>query len=167
MLARAAAVEAASEHPVAAAIVAAARQRDLPIRDVTDFANEPGVGVSGVVDGARVTVSRAGSIGRGRSAGAEPAQPGTEVDVAWDGRVRGVLRLADAVKPTSAAAIAELNAMGITAVLLTGDSAAVAQRVAAEVGIAAADVIAGVLPTGKAEVITRLAGRGQTGRDGR
>jgi Cu+-exporting ATPase len=158
VLARAAAVEAASEHPVAAAIVTAARQRDLPVLDVTDFANEPGVGVSGVVDGVRVTVSRAEPLAGVDLLG---SAPGTEVDVAWDGRVRGGLRLADAVKPTSAAAIAELTKMGITSVLLSGDNAAVAQQVAAEVGIAGADVIAGVLPTGKAEVITRLQAQGK------
>ena len=159
VLARAAAVEAASEHPVAAAIVAAARERGLTVEAVTEFANEPGTGVAGLVDGTRVTVSRLGSI-----AGVDlltPPQPGTAVEVAWDGRVRGVIRLSDAVKPTSAAAIAELTAMGITAVLLTGDSAAVAHRVADEVGIAPAEVIAGVLPTEKAAVVRRLQGEGR------
>ena len=159
LLARAAAVEAASEHPVAAAIVDAARERGLTVEAVTEFANEPGTGVAGLVDGTRVTVARLGSI-----AGVDlltPPQPGTAVEVAWDGRVRGVIRLSDAVKPTSAAAVAELTAMGITAVLLTGDSAAVAQRVAAEVGIAPADVIAGVLPTEKADVIRRFQGEGR------
>ena len=79
----------------------------------------------------------------------------------WDDRVRGVIRLSDAVKPTSAAAIAELTAMGIRPVLLTGDSAAVAHRVADEVGIARADVIAGVLPTEKAAVVQRLQSEGR------
>jgi P-type Cu+ transporter len=159
LLARAAAVEAASEHPVAAAIVAAARERGFAIPEVTDFVNEPGVGVSGVVDGVRVTVSREGSI-RGVDLLAPPPV-GTGVEVAWDGRVRGVIRLTDTVKPSSAAAIAELIGMGITPVLLTGDTAAVARQVADEVGIARADVIAGVLPSEKAEVIKRLQAEGK------
>ena len=159
VLARAAAVEAASEHPVATAIVTAARDRGLTVAPVTDFVNEPGVGVSGVVDAVRVTVARQGSI-----AGVDllsPAEPGTAVEVAWDGQVRGVIRLADAVKPTSAAAIAELRAMGVTPMLLTGDSAAVARSVAAEVGIEAGDVVADVLPTGKAAVVQRLQASGR------
>ncbi|CAN5561193.1 heavy metal translocating P-type ATPase [soil metagenome] len=159
LLARAAAVEAASEHPVAAAIVAAARERGLVIPEVTDFANEPGIGVSGVVDGVRVTVSREGSI-KGVDL-LTPPSVGTGVEVAWDGRVRGVIRLTDSVKSSSAAAIAELIGMGITPVLLTGDNAAVAQQVADEVGIARADVIAGVLPSDKAEVIKRLQAEGR------
>lgn len=150
VLARAAAVESASEHPVAAAIVAAARQRGLAVPAVRDFANDPGTGVSGVVDGVRVQVSRF-SDDDGR----------TSVAVTWDGTRRGVLRLVDAVKPTSAEAIAELKAMGITPVLLTGDNPAVAARVAAEVGIKPGDVIAGVLPSQKADEITRLQGEGR------
>jgi Cu+-exporting ATPase len=150
VLGRAAAVEAASEHPVAAAIVGAARVRGLAVVPVTDFANDPGTGVSGVVDGTIVTVAKAAdSDGR------------TSVVVAWGGLERGVIRLADAIKPTSAEAIAELKAMGITPMLLTGDNAAVAARVAAEVGIAAADVIAGVLPSEKAATISALQARGR------
>jgi Cu+-exporting ATPase len=84
----------------------------------------------------------------------------TSVAVSWDGQERGVIRLADAVKPTSAAAIAELKAMGITPVLLTGDNQAVAARVAAEVGIAPSDVIAGVLPSEKADAIAALQAQG-------
>jgi Cu+-exporting ATPase len=150
VLARAAAVESASEHPVAAAIVAAARERGLTIPAVSDFVNEPGTGVHGVVDGLLVRVQRA-SDDDGR----------TSVAVSWDGAQHGVIRLVDAVKPTSAGAIAELTAMGITPVLLTGDNAAVAARVAAEVGIAAGDVIAGVLPSEKADAIQRLQGQGR------
>ena len=150
VLGRAAAVEAASEHPVAAAIVGAARARGLAVAPVTDFVNDPGTGVSGVVDGTIVTVARAAdSDGR------------TSVVVGWGGLERGVIRLADAIKPTSAEAIAELKAMGITPMLLTGDNAAVAARVAAEVGIAAADVIAGVLPSEKAATISALQARGR------
>jgi len=150
VLARAAAVESASEHPVAAAIVALARERGVPIPPVTDFANEPGTGVRGMVDGVAVRVARA-SESDGR----------TSVAVSWEGRERGVIRLADAVKPTSAEAIAELKSMGITPMLLTGDNQAVAARVAAEVGIAAQDVIAGVLPSEKAGAVRRLQAQGR------
>lgn len=153
VLSRAAAVESASEHPVAAAIVAAARGRGVNVPPVTEFANEPGTGVRGVVGGigVRVTRSEAGQVRDGR----------TTVTVSWEGRERGTIRMADAVKPTSAAAIAELRAMGITPILLTGDNEAVAARVAAEVGIAADDVIAGVLPSQKADVISRLQNAGR------
>ncbi|WP_313673336.1 heavy metal translocating P-type ATPase [Mycolicibacterium sp.] len=152
VLARAAAVESASEHPVAAAIVAQARARGLDIAAVSDFANEPGTGVHGVVDGVVVRVARAvASDGR------------TSVAVSWGAQnvERGVIRLADAVKPTSAAAIAELRAMGITPILLTGDNAAVADRVAADVGIAPQDVIAGVLPSQKADAVKKLQAQGR------
>jgi P-type Cu+ transporter len=161
VLAMAAAVEAASEHPVAAAIVAAARGRGFAIPEVTGFVNEPGVGVSGAVRGTRVTVSREGSIAGSDLLTALLPQAGTGVQVAWDGHVRGVIRLADTVKPSSAAAVAELIAMGITPMLLTGDTATVAQQVADEVGIARADVIAGVLPSGKADVIKALRAEGK------
>ncbi|MCI4673569.1 heavy metal translocating P-type ATPase [Candidatus Mycolicibacterium alkanivorans] len=150
VLARAAAVESASEHPVAVAVVAAARERGLAVAAVSDFVNEPGTGVHGVVDGLTVRVARA-SDDDGR----------TSVGVSWDGSERGVIRLVDAVKPTSADAIAELKSMGITPVLLTGDNAAVAARVATEVGIAPGDVIAGVLPSEKADAIKRLQDQGR------
>jgi Cu+-exporting ATPase len=150
VLRRAAAVEAASEHPVAAAVVTAAQERGLTLVPVTDFVNDPGTGVSGMVDGTAVRVTRAAdSDGR------------TSVEVSWGGARRGVIRLADAIKPTSAEAIAELKALGITPMLLTGDNQAVAARVAAEVGIAAADVIAGVLPSQKADAISALQARGR------
>ena len=150
VLTRAAAVEAASEHPVAAAIVTAARERGLRLAPVTDFVNDPGSGVSGAVDGTAVRVTRAAdSDGR------------TSVEVSWGGARRGVIRLADTIKPTSAEAIAELKALGITPMLLTGDNQAVAARVAAEVGIASSDVIAGVLPSQKADAISALQARGR------
>jgi Cu+-exporting ATPase len=154
VLARGAAVEAASEHPVAAAIVTAARERGLRLAPVTDFANDPGTGVSGVVDGTVVRVART-------SDAAADSDGRTSVEVSWGTVRRGVIRLADAVKPTSAEAIAELKAMGITPMLLTGDNQAVAARVAAEVGIAASDVIAGVLPAQKADAISALQARGR------
>ena len=145
----AAALEAASEHPVAAAIVSHARSRGVPIGVVADFVSEPGTGVRGTVDGVAVRVERAAdSDGR------------TSVAVSSGGRRRGVIRLADAVKPSSAEAIAELKAMGLTPVLLTGDNESVARRVAGEVGIAEDDVIAGVLPSQKADAIAALQAAG-------
>lgn len=151
VLARAAAVESASEHPIAAAVVAAANAGGLQIAAVTEFTSRPGHGVSGVVDGVRVEVTRA----------AVAHQTGTAVDVSWDGQVRGTVTLTDTVRPTSAAAVAELKAMGITPVLLTGDGAAVARTVAGEVGIDPADVIADVLPAEKAEAVKRLQAQGR------
>lgn len=150
VLALAAAVEAASEHPVAAAVVQAAHERGLVLSAVTDVVNDPGVGVHGVVDGRVVQLARADD-GDGR----------TSFAVHQDGSCRGVIRLVDAVKPSSAAAIAELKNMGVTPMLLTGDHPAVAARVAHEVGIAADDVIAGVLPARKAEVIAQLQAQGR------
>ncbi|HEY0808395.1 MAG TPA: heavy metal translocating P-type ATPase [Pseudonocardiaceae bacterium] len=161
VLARAAAVESASEHPVAAAIVAAAHARGLAPRNGPEgFVNRPGTGVVGVVDGVEVAVSRAGSLA-GVDLLATTARQ-TAVEVAWGGQLRGVITLADRIKPGSAAAIADLKSMGITAMLLTGDSAAVAQQVADAVGIAPADVIAGMLPTEKANAIKRLQAQGRT-----
>ncbi len=161
VLVRAAAVESASEHPVAAAIVAAAHARGLAPRSGPErFVNDPGTGVVGVVDGVEVAVSRAGSL-----AGVDllaPTARQTAVQVAWGGQLRGVITLADRIKPDSAAAIADLKTMGITPMLLTGDSAAVAQQVADAVGIARADVIAGVLPTEKADAVKRLQAQGRT-----
>jgi P-type Cu+ transporter len=113
-----------------------------------------------VVDGVEVAVSRAGSL-----AGVDllaPASHQTAVQVPWGGQVRGVITLADRIKPGSAAVIADLKSMGITPMLLTGDSAAVAQQVADAVGIAPADVIAGVLPTEKADAVKRLQAQGRT-----
>ncbi len=151
VLARAAAVESGSEHPIAAAIVAGAKAAGVPIGRVAEFASRPGHGVTGVVDGVRVEVTRS----------AAAHETGTAVEVSWDGRARGTITLTDTVRPTSAAAVAELKAMGITPVLLTGDGAAVARKVAGEVGIDPADVIADVLPADKADAVKSLQARGR------
>src|SRR4051794_26677880 len=150
----AAAVEAASEHPVARAIVAAAPE--VPAVDA--FGNLAGVGVSGVVDGRTVQVGRSTLF-----ADVPFAAPdrGTAVFVGWDGRAHGMLVVADTVKPTSRQAVRDLRALGLRPILLTGDNEAVARAVAAEVGIAAADVIAGVLPAGKVDVVKRLQADGR------
>jgi P-type Cu+ transporter len=173
LLRYAGAVESASEHPVAAAIVAGARARlgdPLPMADVSDFSAHAGQGASAVADGHAVLVGRAGWLTgqwalvippplAARATVAERTGQ-TVTFVAWDGAVRGVLIVADAVKPTSAEAVARLRAMGLHPVLLTGDNERAARAVAASAGID--DVIAGVLPSGKVEAIRRLQAQGRT-----
>jgi len=164
------AVEDASEHPVAAAIAAGASERlgaDLPA--VTEFASHRGLGVSGVVDGHAVVVGRADwletewaqRIPAGLAARAADAERAgqTAVFAGWDGQVRGVLVVSDTIKPTSPLAIARLRDMGLRPVLLTGDNERAARTVANAVGID--EVVAGVLPAGKADVIQQLQDRGR------
>ena len=147
------AVEDASEHPIARAIADGAREQgDLP--QVDDFRATAGHGVEGTVDGRQVTVGRpTGEVDR--------AAGHTVVEVSWDGEVRGWLSVADAVKPTSAEAVRLFRELGLRPILLTGDHEAVALSVAAEVGIDAADVIAGVLPADKVDVVKRLQAEGR------
>ncbi len=169
LLRLAGAVEDASEHPVAAVIAAAARDAgDGRLPAVTDFANARGLGVSGVVNGRLVAVGRSQWLTRAwdmklpaalaERAGHAEAAGKTVVFGGWDGAVRGFLAVADTVRPTSAAAIARLTAMGLRPVLLTGDNERAARAVAAAVGIG--EVIAGVLPEGKLSAIRRLQGDG-------
>jgi len=157
VLRRAAAVEAASEHPIGRAIVAAAP--DVPA--VTGFGSDTGVGVHGVVEGHDVVVGRRPEVPAqlAEATAAAEREGRTAVPVGWDGAVRGVLLVADTVKPTSARAVEELRALGLHPVLLTGDNAAAARSVAAEVGID--DVIAGVLPEGKVAAVRRLQDEGR------
>ena len=156
LLALAAAVEAASEHPIAKAVVAAARERGLVVAAVDDFRSEAGVGASGTVEGQLVQVGRAPTDdGHAEHAAA------TLIAVTVDGEVHGTIAVADTVKETSAAAIARLRRLGLRPWLLTGDRQATAEAVAAEVGIDPANVIAGVLPDGKVAEITRLQGEGR------
>lgn len=163
------ALESASEHPIARAVGDAAADRFGGLPEVEDFTNVEGLGVQGVlVDG---NTSRAVLVGRPTlladwsqhlseklQRAFEQAQKsgGTAIAVGWDGKARGIVVVADAVKPTSAQAIAELRKLGLRPILLTGDNAAVAHTVAAEVGIDEADVIADVLPTDKVDVVERL-----------
>ncbi len=136
------AVEAASEHPIAQAVAKAARAEVGALPAVERFRNEPGVGVTGVVDGHEVAVGR--NDGR--------------IEVSWDGLARANLEVRDTVKPTSAEAIRELKELGLTPVLLTGDSNETAERVAREVGIER--VLAEVYPDDKVREITRLQEQG-------
>ncbi|WP_344559772.1 HAD-IC family P-type ATPase, partial [Kitasatospora saccharophila] len=127
------ALEHASEHPIAQAVATAARERlgDLPA--VEDFRNRPGLGVQGTVDGRTVLAGRAVLLDTPlppalAAAGTAAERAGrTAIAVGWDGTARAVLEVADAVKPSSAEAIAELRALGLRPVLLTGDNRLVAQ----------------------------------------
>ncbi|HET7386483.1 MAG TPA: heavy metal translocating P-type ATPase [Nocardioidaceae bacterium] len=166
------ALEHASEHPIARAIADAAAERAGVLPAVADFANIDGLGVCGTVDGHAVLVGRPRLLAdRSQplpdeltSAVARAAEQGrTAVAVGWDGRARGVLVVADSVKPTSAEAVSRLRGLGLTPVLLTGDHAAVAGAVAAEVGIDPGPdtVIAEVLPADKVDVVARLQEQGR------
>ena len=132
------AVEDASEHPIAQAIVRAARREVTALPSVSNFTSRPGLGVVGEVERHRVEVGR-GSDG---------------VTVAWDGVPRATLVVRDTTKPTSAEAISELKRLGLTPVLLTGDRRATAEEIAREVGIE--QVLAEVFPEEKAAEVKRL-----------
>ncbi|MGN2362281.1 heavy metal translocating P-type ATPase [Streptomyces luridiscabiei] len=165
------ALEHSSEHPIAQAVAAGAVDRlggaTLPTPE--DFANIPGLGVQGVVDGHAVLVGRPRLLADAgidlppelAAALAESQEQGrTAVAVAWDGEAHGVLGVADAVKDGSAAAVAQLRALGLRPVLLTGDNRAVADAVAREVGID--EVYAEVMPEGKVGVVKRLQAEGRS-----
>ncbi|WP_371101703.1 heavy metal translocating P-type ATPase [Streptomyces sp. PU_AKi4] len=165
------ALEHASEHPVARAIAAGAADRVGTLPAPEDFANLPGLGVQGVVDGHAVLVGREKLLaewamelpaGLARAKADAEAAGRTAIAVAWDGEARAVVEVADAVKDTSAEAVTRLRALGLTPVLLTGDNKAVAGSVAAEVGIAAEHVIADVMPEDKVDVVKRLQNEGRS-----
>ncbi|MBS4727938.1 copper-translocating P-type ATPase [Mycobacterium sp. SM1] len=162
------ALEDASEHPIGRAITKVARQQlgDLPT--VERFASLEGLGVQGVVDGHAVVVGRprlleqrsqhlpetlARPIRQAQAAGQ------TAIAVAWDDKPRGVLVVADAIKPTSKEAVAQLRALGLTPIMLSGDNEAAARTIAAQVGID--HVIAEVLPQDKVDVVKRLQADGK------
>ncbi|MEZ5411129.1 MAG: heavy metal translocating P-type ATPase [Acidimicrobiales bacterium] len=171
VLALAGALEAASEHPIGRAITAAARDAapatgGLAVPD--GFTNRAGLGVEGTVEGRRVVVGRRPLLEE-RALSVPPeldrareqaeAEGRTAVLVAWHGQARGLMAVADTLKPTSGTAVARLRALGLTPVLITGDNEAAARAVAAEVGIS--EVHAGVLPAGKVDVIRRLQSEGR------
>ncbi|HYN72344.1 MAG TPA: heavy metal translocating P-type ATPase [Nakamurella sp.] len=166
------ALENDSEHPIAQAIAAGATERTGDLPRAEGFAAVAGLGVQGVVDGHAVVVGRPQLLADWSLTlpaelemawAAAQARGRTVVAVAWDGRPRGILTVADAVKPTSAQAIRELRGLGLTPILLTGDNPTVARSVADEVGIDVGPdtVIAGVLPAEKVEVIKRLQAAGR------
>jgi Cu+-exporting ATPase len=170
LLRLAGALEDASEHPVAAAVADGARERVGELPPVESFVSTQGLGVHGMVDGRAVAAGRVSWLAQ------EWAQPlGTDLDqarrdaesagrtviaVGWDGAARGLLVVADTVKPTSAQAISELRGLGLRPVLLTGDNAAAARAIAAEVGIDPGDVVAEVLPADKVAKVADLQARG-------
>ncbi|MEU6731823.1 heavy metal translocating P-type ATPase [Streptomyces physcomitrii] len=169
LLRLAGAVEHASEHPVARALAAGAAERTGALPPVTEFGSLAGLGVHGTVEGHRVLVGRPGLLGQEgvtlpkaltEAAGQAERDGRTAVAVAWDGAARGLLTVADTVKETSAEAVRELRALGLTPVLLTGDNRAVAESVAREVGIT--EVVAEVLPEDKVAAVRRLKEEGRT-----
>jgi Cu+-exporting ATPase len=143
ILGLAGAVEQASEHPVAQAVARAAEDEVGALPDVRDFRNLPGIGVRGVVDGHEVEVARRGGV----------------ITVSWEGELRATLTVEDTIKPTSGEAVAQLKALGLTPVLLTGDAVATAERIGAEVGIER--VIAEVMPHEKVSVVRDLQAEGE------
>ncbi|TQM57942.1 heavy metal translocating P-type ATPase [Humibacillus xanthopallidus] len=162
------ALEDHSEHPVAQAIAKGATAALGALPSTEDFVNIEGLGVQGIVDGHAVLVGRPRLLKQWaqelppelEAAMASAEKSGqTAVAVAWDGRARGVIAVADAVKPTSEQAIRQLKALGLTPVLLTGDNQTVARAVAAAVGID--EVIAEVLPADKVAVVKRLQEHGK------
>ena len=168
VLRTAGALEDASEHPIAQAIARAARDEAGALPAVESFTNREGLGVEGVVDGHRVQVGRPALLadwsvevptGLDAARHAAEAAGQTAVLVASDGEARGLFAVADAVKPTSAEAVASLRALGLRPLLLTGDNAATARAVAAAVGID--EVVAEVLPADKVDVVRRLQDEGR------
>jgi P-type Cu+ transporter len=167
LLRLAGALELASEHPVAQAIAAAAQRELGELPPVEAFQSHPGLGTEGQIEGRAIVAGRPSLLAqRGLELSAEldelraaaQALGQTVIAAGWDGAVRGLIVVADAARPSSAAAVAELRALGLRPVLLTGDNAATASAIAAEVGID--EVIADVLPAGKAAVIRRLQAEG-------
>ncbi len=171
VLAHAGAVEAASEHPIARAITAAARAQVPTLPSVADFTSVGGLGAHGMVDGHLVLVGRPALLEQrsrplpedlARSKELAEAGGATAVAVALDDQAVAIVVLTDTVKPSSAAAVAQLRALGLTPILLTGDNEAVARCVADQVGIDPADVIAGVLPADKVRAVQQLQSGGRT-----
>jgi Cu+-exporting ATPase len=161
------AVEDASEHPIAQAIAAGAKEKFGSLPQIEGFVNAEGLGASGVVDGTRVLIGRAQHFADHGSEVSEALlalrdrverEGSTAVLAGWDGHARGVLGVGDTVKPSAREAVRELISLGLRPILLTGDNETVARAVAAEVGID--EVVAGVLPKGKVEVVSRLQAEG-------
>jgi len=168
LLRHAGAVEQASEHAVAAAITSAGTAETGPLPQAERFTALPGLGARGTVGGLGVVIGRAALFTeRGIEVPPDLArvcqaweQAGhTTVLIGWDGTVRGAVAVADTVKPSAAAAVAELRGLGLHPILLTGDNEATARAVAAATGID--EVIAGTLPSAKADVIRDLQERGR------
>jgi P-type Cu+ transporter len=166
VLALAAAVEHASEHPLAQAVVQGARDRGITIGDVAQFKSVTARGVQGKVDGHHVLIGNRALLDESGVDGLEAlddaladleAQGRTAVLVARDGAAVGIVAVADAIKADSKRAVRAMHDLGLTVVMVTGDNARAAQAVADEVGID--EVLAGVLPEGKVDEIRKLQDR--------
>lgn len=185
LLAYAASAEAGSEHPIASAIVAGAKTTGIDLEPTTDFEAVRGQGATALVGGERVFVGRdkwvMGELAAAHGEGgallsigspmptevsaqldAAEASGRTAIVVAWRGLIRGVVAVSDTIKPSSAAAIAELRELGLRPLLLSGDNSRAAAAVAAEVGIAASDVMAPVTPEGKIDAVEQLQAQGHS-----
>ena len=163
----AASVERASEHPLALAVVAAARERDLPLSEVSEFDSPTGKGVVGVVDGRRIALGNARFLGelginvRPLEAESERLrhEGATAIFLAVEGKPAAVLAIADPVKPTTPDALAALAEEGVRVVMLTGDNKTTAEAVAKRLGIA--EIEAEVLPDQKSAVVEKLRKEGR------
>lgn len=163
------AIEAASEHPVAAALCVRARERWSDLPEVADFLSFAGQGAAGVVEGRAVAIGRLEWLA---SAWAMPVPPAmdealgqarergnTLVGIGWEGRLVGAIAVADTVKDSSTTAILGLRRLGLEPMLLTGDNASAAEDVAGQVGVDR--VVSGVLPSGKVKAIADLQSQGR------
>jgi Cu+-exporting ATPase len=170
MLALGAAVEQGSEHPVGRAIAKAGVGAGAgELAPVEQFAALPGAGVRGVVRGVPVLVGRRGLFAQEgveipeeleRAIGRAEEQGRTAVLIGWEGRARGVFVVADQVKPDAAAAVTRMRRLGLRPILLTGDNERAARTVAAHLGFAENDVLAGVTPEGKVAAVEGLQAAG-------
>ena len=159
-----------SEHPIGRAIAAAAQRLESAPATVEDFTNRPGLGVQGTVAGRAIIAGRPALLASADPSLALPpeleqarlaaeAEGRTAIAASWDGAAQALFVVADKIKPCSAEAIAQLRALGLRTILLTGDNAATARAVGARIGVD--DVIAEVLPGEKADVVTRLQAEGR------
>ena len=168
LLRLAASAEQGSEHPLGEAVVEAAVERGLVLSDLHEFNSEPGFGIHVTIDGKRLMVGNRALIeraglslnGLGKEAAALSVQAKTAVFVALDDEVRGVLAIADALKPGAREAVTKLQDRGITVVMLTGDNLATANAIAEQAGIDR--VFAEVLPGDKAATVDKLRAEGKT-----
>jgi Cu+-exporting ATPase len=163
------AVEDASEHPVGLAIAKAATARLGALPAVTDFVSVPGAGVRGTVDGQDVVVGSAAFLAElgiavppalSRPAEAAQAEGQTAVFAAWDGLARGMLPVGDMIRPGSVEAVTRLRELGLSPVLVTGDSIGTARALSDRLGISPDRVFAGVRPEGKAQIIAEVQASG-------
>jgi Cu+-exporting ATPase len=165
LLRLAASLEKASEHPVATAIVNAAREKGLPLSDPSDFAYTVGKGVQGTVDGRRVAVGNVAFMNdvgaRREDTGVPPGSNGANLIVAIDGRYAGELTVADPLKTSTPDVLKALKSQGVRVVMLTGDSRATAAAIAAQLGLRDDEFEAEVLPERKSQVIRKLQGQGR------